>query len=79
MQFIIREFFRNSDLLKKVKLDKDLSTKSFILQGFGNVGYHASKFLTEDDGVKLVDKVVIEELNGKIDVDNKSWLIPIIN
>jgi uncharacterized protein YlxW (UPF0749 family) len=31
------------------------------------------------DGMKIVDKVVIEELNGKIDVDNKSWLIPIIN
>jgi len=29
--------------------------------------------------MKIVDKVVIEELNGKIDVDNKSWLIPIIN
>ena len=63
VQFIIREFFRNPDLLKKVKLDNDLSTKSFILQGFGNVGYHASKFLTEDDGVKLI---AIAEHNGGI-------------
>ena len=31
------------------------------------------------DGMKIIDKVVIEELNGKIDIDNKSWLIPIIN
>ena len=33
------------------------------MQGFGNVGYHASKFLTEDDGVKLI---AIAEHNGGI-------------
>jgi glutamate dehydrogenase (NAD(P)+) len=60
---IVREFFRNADLLKLVKLDNDLSTKSFILQGFGNVGYHLSKFLTEEDGVKLIG---IAEYNGAI-------------
>ncbi len=63
VQYIIREFFRNPDLLKLVKLDNDLSTKSFILQGLGNVGYHLSKFLTEDDGVKLIG---ISEFNGGI-------------
>ena len=50
-------------MLKLVKLDNDLSTKSFILQGLGNVGYHLSKFLTEDDGVKLIG---ISEFNGGI-------------
>jgi glutamate dehydrogenase (NAD(P)+) len=63
VQFIVREFFRNADLLKLVKLDNDLSSKSFILQGFGNVGYHLSKFLTEEDGVKLIG---IAEYNGAI-------------
>ena len=63
VQYIVREFFRNPDLLKLVKLDNDLSTKSFILQGLGNVGYHLSKFLTEDDGVKLIG---ISEYNGGI-------------
>ena len=63
VQYIVREFFRNPDLLKLVKLDNDLSTKSFILQGLGNVGYHLSKFLTEDDGVKLIG---ISEFNGGI-------------
>jgi len=63
VQYIVREFFRNSDLLKLVKLDNDLSTKSFILQGLGNVGYHLSKFLTEDDDVKLIG---ISEFNGGI-------------
>jgi len=63
VQYIIREFFRNPDLLKLVKLDNNLSGKSFILQGLGNVGYHLSKFLTEDDGVKLIG---ISEFNGGI-------------
>ena len=63
VQFIVKEFFRNPDLLKLVKLDNDLSTKTFILQGIGNVGYHLSKFLTEDDGMKLIG---ISEFNGAI-------------
>ena len=63
VQFIVREFFRNPELLKLVKLDDDLSSKSFILQGFGNVGYHLSKFLTEDDKVKLIG---LAEYNGGI-------------
>tara|TARA_X000000368_G_C23055728_1_gene723763 strand:+ start:86 stop:1486 length:1401 start_codon:yes stop_codon:yes gene_type:complete len=63
VQYIIREFFRNEDLLKEVKLDNDLSTKTFIVQGLGNVGYHLSKFLTEDDNAKLI---AIAEFNGGI-------------
>jgi glutamate dehydrogenase (NAD(P)+) len=63
VQYIVREFFKNADLLKLVNLDNDLSAKSFILQGLGNVGYHLSKFLTEDDGVKLIG---ISEFNGGI-------------
>ena len=63
VQYIVREFFRNPELLEKVKLDNDLSTKTFILQGLGNVGYHLSKFLTEDDDVKLIG---IAEFNGGI-------------
>ncbi len=67
VQFIVKEFFRNPELLKLVMLDDDLSTKSFILQGFGNVGYHLSKFLTEDDKVKLIG---LAEHNGGIYNEN---------
>jgi glutamate dehydrogenase (NAD(P)+) len=63
VQFIVREFFKNPDLLKRVKLDENLSTKSMIVQGIGNVGYHLSKFLTQDDQVKLIG---ISEYNGGI-------------
>ena len=37
--------------------------KKAVVQGFGNVGYHLSKFLTEEDGVKLIG---IAEYNGAI-------------
>ena len=63
VQFIVREFFKNPDLLRKVKLDENLSTKSMIVQGIGNVGYHLSKFLTQDDQVNLIG---ISEYNGGI-------------
>lgn len=63
VQYIVREFFRNPELLKLCKLDNNLATKTFILQGLGNVGYHLSKFLTEDDSVKLIG---ISEFNGGI-------------
>ena len=63
VQFIVREFFKNADLVKIAGLDQDLTTKSMVVQGIGNVGYHLSKFLTEDDGVKLIG---ISEFNGGI-------------
>ena len=48
IQFIAREFYKNTDLLEKFGLSKNLENKTLIVQGLGNVGYHASKFLTED-------------------------------
>ena len=67
VQYIIREFFKNPDLLKLTKLDNNLNNKSFILQGFGNVGYNLAKFLTEDDGLNLIG---IAEHNGGIFNEN---------
>ena len=61
VQFIIREFFRNSDDLKKLGLKGTLKNKKIGIQGFGNVGYHAAKFLQEDDETKII---AIIEFNG---------------
>ena len=30
--------------------------KTIIVQGLGNVGYHAAKFLSEEDGVKVISE-----------------------
>ena len=67
VQYIVREFFKNPDLLKLTKLDNNLNNKSFILQGFGNVGYNLAKFLTEDDRLNLIG---IAEHNGGIFNEN---------
>ncbi|MFS8114963.1 Glu/Leu/Phe/Val dehydrogenase [Rhizobium jaguaris] len=33
---------------------RDLSTMTVAIQGFGNVGYHAAKFLSEEDRAKVI-------------------------
>lgn len=53
VQYAIHEFFRYADDLKTADLAGDLEGKTCVIQGLGNVGYHAAKFLSEDDGVKI--------------------------
>ncbi len=53
VQYAIHEFFRHRDDLKTADLSGDLQGKTCVIQGLGNVGYHAAKFLSEEDGVKI--------------------------
>ena len=53
--FGLREFFRHSEDVKHARLEGDtLEGKEVIVQGLGNVGYHAAKILEEEDGVKVI-------------------------
>jgi len=52
--FALREFFRHPDDVAAAGLDGDLEGKTFVVQGLGNVGYHASRILTEEDGAKVI-------------------------
>jgi glutamate dehydrogenase (NAD(P)+) len=54
VQFALREFFRHPADMARAGLSGDLDGKRVIVQGLGNVGYHAAKFLSEDDGSKIV-------------------------
>lgn len=54
VQYAIHEFFRHPKDMKMTGLDGDLAGKSIVIQGLGNVGYHAAKFLEEDDGAKII-------------------------
>ena len=54
VQYVVREFFRHPDDVARAGLDGGLEGKRMIVQGFGNVGFNAAKFLTEDEGVRLV-------------------------
>ena len=40
--------------MKLAKLQDTLEGKTIIVQGLGNVGYHAAKFLSEEDGAKVI-------------------------
>ena len=50
VQFALREFFRHPDDVALANLTGGLEGKRVIVQGLGNVGYHAAKFLSEEDG-----------------------------
>jgi len=50
VQYALREFFREPADVAKAGLSGTLDGKRVIFQGLGNVGYHAAKFLSEEDG-----------------------------
>ncbi|WP_299982429.1 Glu/Leu/Phe/Val dehydrogenase [uncultured Ruegeria sp.] len=54
IQYALREYFRNPEDVKKAGLSGKLDGKRVIVQGLGNVGYHAAKFLSEEDGSRVV-------------------------
>ncbi len=54
IQYALREFFRHCDDVKSAGLDGELEGKSVVIQGLGKVGYHVAKYLTEEDGVRVI-------------------------
>ncbi len=53
VQYGLQEFFRHPDDVKAANMSGTLDGKRVIVQGFGNVGYHAAKFLAEEDGALI--------------------------
>lgn len=60
--FGIREACSNKEDMDKLGLDTGVEGKTFVVQGLGNVGFHASKYMTEA-GAKLVG---VSEMEGAI-------------
>ena len=54
VQYALREFFRHPEDLKIAGLNGSLSNKRIIIQGLGNVGYYASKFLQQEDNCNII-------------------------
>jgi glutamate dehydrogenase (NAD(P)+) len=68
VQYALRDFFRYDEDVAVAGLTGSLGDQRVIVQGLGNVGYHAAKFLSEEDGCKIIavlerDGAVINE-NG---------------
>ena len=63
VQYIIREFFRHEDDYLNAGFKSGLKDKKIVIQGLGNVGYHAAKFLQEEDACRII---CVMEHNGAI-------------
>lgn len=53
VQYALREFFRHPEDIAAARLSGGLDGKRVVVQGLGNVGYHAAKFLSVEDGCKI--------------------------
>ncbi|RUM24204.1 Glu/Leu/Phe/Val dehydrogenase [Rhizobium vallis] len=53
VQYAIQSYLRDMDE-NGIDGRRDLRGLSVVVQGFGNVGYHAAKFLSEEDNAKIV-------------------------
>ncbi|MGC1489326.1 MAG: Glu/Leu/Phe/Val dehydrogenase [Albidovulum sp.] len=79
VQYALQEFFRHPEDAAKARLSGDLEGKTVVVQGLGNVGYHAAKFLSEEDGAKVT--AIIERDGALIDdkgidvEDVRQWII----
>lgn len=67
VQYSLQEFFRHRDDVGEAGLAGTLDGKRVIVQGLGNVGYHAAKFLSEVDGAKII--AIIEHDGGLLNED----------
>jgi glutamate dehydrogenase (NAD(P)+) len=64
VQYAMQEFFRHPEDVTSAKLTPGLAGKRVIIQGLGNVGYYAGKFLEEEDGCQII---------GIIERDGALW------
>ena len=78
IQYALREFFRDSDDVARAGLSGSLEGKRILVQGLGNVGYHAAKFLSQQDGAiitTVVERDGAVTAESGIDADAlRSWI-----
>ncbi len=67
VQYALQEFFRHPDDMKRAGLAGGLAGKRIVVQGLGNVGYHAAKFLQEEDDARII---AVIERDGAIVNEN---------
>ena len=65
VQYALQEYFRHPEDMKASGLTGSLDGKRVIVQGLGNVGYHAASFLAAEDGCKITG--IIERDGALVD------------
>ena len=61
VQYALQELFRHEDDVKAAGLRGDLEDKAIVVQGLGNVGYHAALFLQTEDKARILSLIHISE------------------
>jgi glutamate dehydrogenase (NAD(P)+) len=78
VQYALQEFFRYPEDVAKAGLSGSLDGKRVIVQGLGNVGYHAALFLSTEDGCKVTHVIerdgAIEDRNGLDIAALRDWI-----
>jgi len=79
VQYALREFFRYPEDIAKAGLSGTLDGKRVIVQGLGNVGYHAASFLSGEDGAKITgiiehDGALVDEAGLDVEAVRR-WII----
>lgn len=77
-QYALQAFFRHPEDVRKAGLHGGIEGQRVIVQGLGNVGYHTAKFLSEEDGAKIIgiierDGAIVDE-NGINVEELKHWV-----
>lgn len=65
VQYALREAFRHPKDIEMAGLKGSLAGKRIVVQGLGNVGYHAAKYLSEEDDSLII--AVLERDGAVID------------
>ncbi len=79
VQYALREFFRHPEDVQKAGLEGKLDGKRVIVQGLGNVGYHAASFLRNEDGCRITG--IIEHDGALFNADGlnvdavRDWIV----
>lgn len=78
VQYALRSFFRHPEDSAKAGLAGDLEGKTVVVQGLGNVGYHAAKFVSEEDGARVIavierDGAIVDESGINIE-ELRQWM-----
>ena len=54
LQYALQEFFRHPELVSEAGLSDGLASQRIIVQGLGNVGFHAAKALAEECNASII-------------------------
>lgn len=63
VQYALRELFRTPAVLAAAGLSGSLDGQRIVVQGLGNVGFHAAQFLSTEDGARII---AVSERDGAV-------------